>query len=1076
MIWWKRKDVSARVHRAIRTCLPFEEIQTPMSFPSSHPVVRPLAGVLFLLASAAAWAQQTSVILNLSPTRVFGHTKLLQVTSAPNLVEGREVSNPNAVALDTSVTPPILYVSDSFNNRVLAFRNSTTITKANMADRVIGQRDFQSTTPQGPGTGLSTGLALPGAIAVDRTGNLYVIDTGNQRILRYPRPLQQTGDLLQVDLVIGQRTISTQATNPGNSLPTAKSLFVTSSASNVISSLAFDPQGNLWVTDTGNNRTLRFPVSQLAANTLEPTADLVIGQTDFVTRAQPVTPQGVQPVLFKGSNLNPSGIAFDSNGRLYIADVAGRVLYYTPPFNSGAFAQRILGIQVQVQGQPQLTFPNNTSLASNPSTSSGGSGTTPLQGLLVINNNLFVTDPAANRIVRYDTPETWTPESDTLPSPVMKSVIGQADFRSGQANRGVKEATPIAFAFPVAMAYSGSELWVADRNNNRVLSFPVTGDLAFVNSNRLIGQLDYPYSAPNLVEGRELWVLNGNSNNVPNGGSGVAIDRNSNPPRLYVADSLNNRILGFKDARQVRPGDKADLVIGQTDLFRTQLNSPAGDVDLPTDTGLFGPTGLAVDDRGNLWVADTGNGRLLRFPSPFTQPNLASQRATLVLGQSSFFGKITDAGIANMRAPYGLTLLLDGSVVSSDVSHNRVLVFRRPNGGDFTNGQQAAVVYGQANFSDTNPGPNNTSLNRFNRPTQIATDTDDRLYVCDNGTGRVMVFTRVPLSGTNLNSTVQITGFNGASGMTISPLTGELWVADTFSNRVLRFPQYDTLLLNPQQATFTIQASAPVAVGLDAFDNLVVVEGSNRLAMYFQALTFQNAANFVTRFMAPNMLAYLYRLGRPFQNWDTTKDATAKPWSPTVGDVQVLVNGSPAPVYQLIPGRVDFQVPQSAPTSDFAEFQVVVASTGQILGVGNLPMNIADPALFATSGGRGQLAATNQDNTINGPGNGAARGSIVTLYGTGQGPLVNGPPDGQAITGPAPTPVKPRVVFAGVILKDEDVSYSGGTSFPAGWQINIKVPDPQGAPGVANPVGLQLYDLNTNVGPTGPIQLTIFVK
>jgi len=223
------------------------------------------------------------------------------------------------------------------------------------------------------------------------------------------------------------------------------------------------------------------------------------------------------------------------------------------------------------------------------------------------------------------------------------------------------------------------------------------------------------------------------------------------------------------------------------------------------------------------------------------------------------------------------------------------------------------------------------------------------------------------------------------------------------------------------------------------------------------------------------MLAYLYKLGRPFESWDTHADPTAKPWTTTVGDVQVLVNGAPAPVYELIPTRVDFMVPMNAPQSDFAEFQVIRASTGQILGVGNLPMNQADPGFFAVAGGAGQLAATNEDNTINRPGNGAARGSIVTLYGTGQGFIPNAPPDGQVGNGQT-TPVKPRVVFNGVTLKDEDIQYSGLTSFPAGWQLNIKVPDPQAAPGSANPVGVSIYDIGSNRGPFGSIVLTVFVK
>ena len=51
--------------------------------------------------------------------------------------------------------------------------------------------------------------------------------------------------------------------------------------------IALDPQGNLWVADAGNNRVLRFPASQLAAGTIEPAADLVLGQPDFVSNGAP---------------------------------------------------------------------------------------------------------------------------------------------------------------------------------------------------------------------------------------------------------------------------------------------------------------------------------------------------------------------------------------------------------------------------------------------------------------------------------------------------------------------------------------------------------------------------------------------------------------------------------------------------------------------------------------------------------------------------------------------------------------------------------------------------------------------
>ena len=177
--------------------------------------------LLFFGASLSAQVQ-----INPLPSRVFGNSSLRipLVSSAPNLVEGRELNGPQTVALDTSVTPPILYEAETGNNRVLAFRNTGGLTRGDRADRVIGQRDFQSTLPQGPASGtggLQSGLNLPVAVAVDRQGNLYVADAGNNRIVRYPKPFEQPGALQPVDLVIGQRNVSTgTAANQGQTAPT----------------------------------------------------------------------------------------------------------------------------------------------------------------------------------------------------------------------------------------------------------------------------------------------------------------------------------------------------------------------------------------------------------------------------------------------------------------------------------------------------------------------------------------------------------------------------------------------------------------------------------------------------------------------------------------------------------------------------------------------------------------------------------------------------------------------------------------------------------------------------------------
>jgi len=1047
--------------------------------------------ICLLLAFAFAAVGGAQIVLDPSPARVVGHpstTPMEQLTVTnvnPNLGVNGGMYEPQGIAVDTSGSSPILYVADYGNNRVLAWKNATSSTLKNLQapDLIIGQPNAYTTFPLANG-----GLDGPTALLTDPQGNLYVADCGNNRILRYPAPFA-SGSSGAPDLVLGQPDRFTSRSPNQGGKPSATTLYLSSNGTVYLSALAMDHLGNLFVVDAGNSRVLRYPAASLTPGATDPAADMVIGQTSFTTV---VSPSGT---LDRNILYQPAGLAFDAEGHLFVSDALNRLVVFPAQASSAQPSNGLAAIRLAGIVSPAPSAPN-ASTFSNP------------QGIVMINDGPAVMDSGDNRLLVFDSFSSadWTTSDNTLanPAPVAIAALGQGtdltNFSSVTANNGNAQAGAATLDGPVAGAVAGTDLFVADSSNNRVLVFPNAGQAP--SAAVVLGQKGSSYNSPNSIQGKEFYF---GSNGA--GDAGIVVDTSSSPPHLYISDPNNHRVLGFADARKVGPGVGADIVIGEPDMFTSVCNyggvanPPVEPLPRqPTQSSLCYPTGLAVDPDGNLFVADSANGRVLRFPAPFASQNSA-QKADLVLGQMDFTGiSNPQASDSVMVFPYGLVYDAARGLLVSDESANRVLLFPI---GSPTNGESATKVMGQPDFTST-------SNKVLSRPHHIGEDTIGQVYVADSGHNQITIFA-VP-SGTSSDQPVNTLyalatggGLSNPEGIWVNPNTvagyhNDIWVAD--NNGVSRFPTPNPLGTG-NQAALTLPAVevpagkslgctgtgycvyAALALTQDTAGNLYVADASNRVSIHYPALAAENGASFVCAmgcnlgglsdaqfYLAPGAFASLFPFsGGTFATGTTINSQLPVPT--TLAGLQVLVNGTPSPITAVTPGQINFVVPFEAPTSGTAPVIVENASTQEILGSGTMAMNAASPGFFTKNqNGTGQIAALNCntiangscDNTVNSSANPIQPGKTIQLYLTGQGLVTNAPPDGQGSTGPVSTSSQPAVYIGGSL---GTVSYSGlAPGYPGLWQINVQLPKSlSNLPGFAAgvfPILVQYQGLTSN--------------
>lgn len=396
---------------------------------------------------------------------------------------------------------------------------------------------------------------------------------------------------------------------------------------------------------------------------------------------------------------------------------------------------------------------------------------------------LMLGDRLLNRLLTWEQIPTQ-PSTGAEPTP---SLWGQTSSDMQSANAGGKVSalgvsSPKIFFEPAGGTYK-ARVFISDSDNNRILIFengvPTTANTA---PTKILGQAGFTTNVP------------GSTRTTLRSPRGIVANGNA----VFVADWGNHRVIGVGYGQwSGSNASVANFLVGQPNFVGNMENRGQ---PMPSEQTLSFPESLAFC-QGQLFIADAGNHRVLRFNSPTFIPvnpgTLPQETATLVLGQADFTGRQ-----ANRNGPPGPGTLNspadvrcdDQRLIVADTGNHRTLIWN--NLTALTNGKGADVVLGQPDASSAvanMPAPD--KVLHFNGPTDVATD-GKALALADTGNHRVLLWLTLPRSSTtppdvvlgqtslkaNQQSPASASTLSSPSGVALEG--GRLAIADTENNRV----------------------------------------------------------------------------------------------------------------------------------------------------------------------------------------------------------------------------------------------------------------------------------------------------
>jgi sugar lactone lactonase YvrE len=437
---------------------------------------------------------------------------------------------------------------------------------------------------------------------------------------------------------------------------------------------------------------------------------------------------------------NPQGVAIDTHGDLFIADADDKVVRKV---SASGIITTVAG-----DGTPGYSGDGGQAIAA----TLNGPTAVALDG----NGDLFIAD-TGNNVIRE-----VKPGPNGLLSLGTISTIAGGGTNFDPAFSG--SATDAALSAPSGLAVDNSgNLYIADTGNNIV--------------REVVG------SAMTTIAGNGTADYSGDTQAATstglNGPTGLAVDGSGD---LFIADTGNNVV------REVTSGTITTIAGGGA-------NSEPAFSGSPKDAALYGPAGLAVDNAGNLYIADTGNA-IVR--------ELTSGTITTIAGNGTAgYSQDTHATSTELDGPAGLAISANGlfiadaannlvrevasgtiNTVAGNTAKSAVAPWGHPTGvavhaqGDVF----VADALGNVVYEVSPTGVITIVASNLNDPTGLAVDAEGDLFIADAGNDVVREVT--PGSDGRLaDGTMTIIAGNGTRGDSGDGAAAKLAELDLDSDR-----------------------------------------------------------------------------------------------------------------------------------------------------------------------------------------------------------------------------------------------------------------------------------------------------